>query len=359
MKKSDRRSSVFCTIAAQHDNLGDIVIRQRMLDLITSSDAHVHISVGKMPRQYIDAFDLPENSTTYPSTVRFIRSFLTSALRARTSVVFPPGPYPLSSWRSAGRGLLAVAMSLVARSTGGASVTVGKSVRGNHRGARAVEKLLIRISNVYIARDLLSAAAIGSPVPAAPDLALLAKPSDSDTPKILALSFRSDRPLALDFLRPVIEWARSREFVPVFVTQVARDEARHAEQARALGVDHLAWGTKSHREQLSAITTLYAETSIVVTDRLHAALLGVLGGAVPVAVRQGTSPSKIADALDGVLPYASVDRSSVSDIACALETAASSHAAVTMARAGAQERLQSVQADIRRAMTQKSDSSTG
>ncbi|MCJ1706810.1 polysaccharide pyruvyl transferase family protein [Microbacterium sp. VKM Ac-2923] len=318
-----------------------------MVDLITAPDARLHVSVGKMPQPYIDAFDLPDDAKKYPTTRGFVVAFVTSALRRRTAVVFPPGPYPLTSWRSAGRGVLAITMSLLARTTGGASVTVGKSVRGRHRGARAVEKVLIRISNIYVARDRLSAISVGVPITAAPDLALLASPSDSSTRRFVPLSFRSDRPLDVEFLRAVVDWARTESLVPVFVTQVARDGARHAEHAAELGVDHLEWGAKSHRQQLMDITALYSESSLVVTDRLHAALLGVLGGAVPVAVRQGDSPSKIADALDGVMPYATLDREDRSDVVESLHAATSLRGAVVAGRTAARARLLEIQRDVR------------
>ena len=72
---------VFCTIAAQEDNLGDIEIRQRMLDLVSHPDVRLHISRGRMSDSYVAAFDLPPGSRVYRSRLRQGLALVGSVLR--------------------------------------------------------------------------------------------------------------------------------------------------------------------------------------------------------------------------------------------------------------------------------------
>ncbi|TDL46288.1 polysaccharide pyruvyl transferase family protein [Microbacterium oleivorans] len=345
--KHSRRRQVFCTIAAQHDNLGDIVIRQRMLELVDPEICDLRISVGAMPPAYIDAFDLPAHARLYRSGLAFGASFVWSSVAGRSALLLPPGPYPLTSARAALRSWASVIMSALARAGGGASVTVGKSVRGAHRGAISAERALVRISRLYVSRDRLSAQTLGIPVDALPDLALLAPARSASFKNVVAISLRYDKPVGEDLLRSVVAWSRAQGLVPTFVTQVRRDEKQHADLAERLGAEHLSWGDRSHREQMESIEELYSRSSLVVTDRLHAALLGVIGGAVPLALRGKDEPSKIVDAFDGVLPVVTLDRNGEHRLPDRLSAGLQSAETVASAREDARHGLISLRDRVR------------
>lgn len=351
MTQFEKRARVFCTISAQHDNLGDIVIRQRMIDMITHSSVEVHVSVASMPADYLDAFSLPADAHVYRSSRSFIGAFLHAALRNKTSIVFPPGPYPVTTTRGALRGLASVFLSRVARVRGGASITLGKAVRGRHRGAVLVERLLVRSSDVYTTRDEISAAHIGVDVTAVPDLSLLARPHGEPPKRYVVMSFRSDKTVSVDFVRAVGDWSRGVGLEPIFVTQVRRDERNHQALADASGAQHLAWADKTHRQQMNAIMAIYAHAAVVVSDRLHSALLGVLGGAVPVAVCTPDEPSKIVDALSGILPCLSVERQDPAAVAGVLSSTEALEEALLTQRESARQRLRALQADVQEAIS--------
>ncbi|MDD7930677.1 hypothetical protein [Microbacterium thalli] len=320
-----------------------------MLDLV---DQHhdLHISAGSMPDEYLAAFDLPLNARIYRSSTGFAAAFFWASVRGRSALLLPPGPYPLTSTRAAVRGAASIAGTLLARAGGGPSITVGKSVRGTHRAAVQIERVLFRLSNIYVARDRRSASTLSLPVAAEPDLSLLSPPAPPQESRFVAISLRYDRPVAEQFLDAVVRWARESNLTPVFVTQVRRDERRHAELAALHGAEHVAWGDRTHRQQMGAVEQAYAHSAVVVTDRLHAALLGALGGAIPVAMTAPGKPSKIADAADGVMRIVSIEGTADQAEVMGQLDAARAQGPMTAAMAEAADRLSSVRARVSRAL---------
>lgn len=301
-------ADVFLTISAQEDNLGDIEIRQQMINMVSHPAVRLHISRGNMSDSYVEAFDFPPNSVVYESKHQQALELIRSIVRGRASVVFPPGPYPATSTRSAVRAFGSLMVTLAARATGGASITVGKSVRGHHTLAIAAERQLSTRSNMYVARDRKTAEVLGVPVESAPDIAMLShyEPSNGMRSK-LAVSLRHDGSDGDELLRALTAWAEPRHLEIVLVSQVRRDDGHHRALATRHGVSLVEWGGQSHRAQMERVQSIYAGSALVVTDRLHAALFGAVAGAIPVALTYAGRPSKIRDAFHAVLPQFEID----------------------------------------------------
>ena len=301
---------VFLTIAAQEDNLGDVAIRQQMVNLVTADRTRLHISRGAMSDEYVDAFDFPAGAVMYRTRTSLLVQLLRSTALGRAVILFPPGPYPLASVRAGLLSLSSVGLSLLVRARGGRSMTVGKSIRGNNLVARGVERALVFSSNLYIARDLVTSSVLDRPIRHAPDLAFL----DAFTPtpgpsRYVAVSLRSDRSIDKSLLRRVAQWADDRGLAVAFVTQVRRDDDQHRQLASEIGGVLVDWGERTHREQMVRVQETYCQSAIVVTDRLHAALFGAIAGAVPIGLVVNDEPSKIRDAFETVLPFFPLDRS--------------------------------------------------
>ncbi|MFP7834828.1 polysaccharide pyruvyl transferase family protein [Marisediminicola sp. LYQ134] len=305
---------VFCTVAAQEDNLGDIEIRQQMLNMVSGPSTRLHVSLGAMSSDYVDAFTFPPGTRLYRSSVRLGLRFLVESLRGRSALIFPPGPYPANTFRSAVRSFASLVAIRVAGLRGGPSITVGKSVRGTHRLAIAAERSVAKASAIYVARDLRTADALGLPIRNSPDIALLEAPRVALEPRYFTISIRYDRKVSDDVLGALIKWARTEGLEPVFVSQVQRDDAQHRLLASRLGAQAFEWGARTHAEQLLAVRRVYEASAFVVTDRLHVALFGVVGGAVPIAFTSAGEPSKISAAFEGVLPFVQVDRDNPSSV---------------------------------------------
>ncbi|PSR41894.1 hypothetical protein C7T36_06535 [Rhodococcus sp. AD45-ID] len=110
---------------------------------------------------------------------------------------------------------------------------------------------------------------------------------------LLAISMRGDRDFPsrdwFDAVRAILD---ENNLTPVLVTQVVRDGARSQEIARELGsgTTVFGWtGDTSHAAHESQVRDIYLRSSAVVSDRLHALVLGATEGAVPLPLTVGSS----------------------------------------------------------------------
>lgn len=359
MTRADRPAAIFCTISAQADNLGDIVIRQEMIDLVAIPDAEFHISVGSMPPGYIGAFSLPKNAIIHRRASSAGKALVRAALRRRIFVVFPPGPMVLNDARAGLKAWLRVAAVLLARATGGGALTIGVAVRGSFSPALAGERVVAALSHIYASRDSRSSKTLNRAIRRLPDLALADHGPSLHTPKIerkqIAFSLRYDRQVGQDVLRAIGEWARQHGLEVLLVTQVRRDNAQHELMAAEHGWGHLGWTAQSHRQQMQRIENAYGASVLVVTDRLHAALLGLVNGAIPVALTASGEPSKIETTFEGVLPFLQLDRLDPSLVSEILTSVSEDSAGFAQARVEASHEIRSAAAKVREVLAGRGD----
>ncbi|APE10543.1 hypothetical protein BO226_16150 [Rhodococcus sp. 2G] len=91
---------------------------------------------------------------------------------------------------------------------------------------------------------------------------------------------------ALDALRRVCS---ERDLKIVVFSQVRRDNSRTRELASALGGDVLMWEDDvSHSDQERKIRDLMAHSEVVVSDRIHALIMGTSEGATPLGLIPGS-----------------------------------------------------------------------
>jgi len=278
---------VLYSLAAQVDNLGDIAIRNALLDWFASAPVQLHLYVAGVPASYLDAFDLPPGARLHRGALGFQTRLLGSALRGGAVLVFAPGPLHVGRRRrDALKSLVNLVNALAVRARGGAVVAYGRSLRGEGALALGLERALVGVADAFVVRDTSSGPVLGRQLRVEPDLAFhrsapRTEPSGRGT---LVLSFRGDRAPDEEGLRALVGAARELGLRPCLVTQVQRDDAQHLRLAGLLGVEVQAWGDRTHRQQLHAVLELYAGASIVVSDRLHALVFGLRSGAVPLAL---------------------------------------------------------------------------
>lgn len=277
--------TIFASINAQPDNLGDIEIRQTLLGWLLDTSAPITLFAGTMPAGYLAAFDLPDRVRVLRSPVEFQLALLRRVASRRASIVFAPGPQVFGLHPA---GLLKSLLNLVnvslVRASGGQAIAVGRSLRGTGRLPRSLERMLVSRFSVFAVRDDRSAIAVGLPLEVCPDLAF-AHTGAVTVPKSTAvISLRSDRAVNLTLLGAAIEACTAAGLTVRFVTQVQRDDAQHERLAAQFGVEAVLWGDKSHTEQFAAVHDAHARARIVLSNRLHALILGVQHEALPVAL---------------------------------------------------------------------------
>ncbi|MGD8194337.1 hypothetical protein ACEXQB_007560 [Herbiconiux sp. P18] len=281
-----RSRTAFCSISAQPDNLGDIAIRQAVIDLIDASGTPLCIYTGGMPASYLQAFELPASARIITSQGRFLLAFLSACLRRRAHLVFAPGPFAARGGTNLLKSFASLANVIAARASGGVVVSLGRAIRGTNRADLAILRATIKAMNLFVARDSLTPSVVRLAVETAPDLALhdIAEGGARDR-RYVVLSLRGDRPTNHALVAQVVEEAREAGLHPIFVTQVRRDETKHQELASQYGTEICSWTDESHSEQFTRIEAVYSQAHTVFSDRLHAIIFGLRYFALPIAFR--------------------------------------------------------------------------
>lgn len=286
----------FISISAQEDNLGDIEIRQVALDIIGRSGLPCEVLVGAMSPSYVEAYAFPRGCNAHVNNSRFALAFLKSLLFERPNLMLAPGPYVIPRKISGiFRSLALLLLVAAVRCRGGRVVSVGRALRGGGVWGVRLQQAQVKLSNYFVCRDHISSHTLGMAVQVAPDLAL-SRQAESKPGAIAAISVRGDHSLRLESVQSLVTRLRALDLEPVFVTQVRRDDEQHASLAAATGCSVVEWGAKSHIEQLKLVREIYAESQIVITNRLHAAIFGLQHGAMPVVLKR-TDPDKLLGSL--------------------------------------------------------------
>ncbi|KAA9084157.1 polysaccharide pyruvyl transferase family protein [Microbacterium radiodurans] len=183
-----------------------------------------------------------------------------------------------------------------ARRSGGYGVHAGMGIRQRTVLGRPIGAML-RLCDVVSWRDRCSRtwAGVGD-VTADWAFAIGDGPSDllsRSQRDLLAVSLRGDR------VRPSRGWldtvesvATSNSLTPTVIVQVERDNELATSICADRGWDISPWTGGAHATQEQAVRHLYRRSHAVISDRLHALVIGATEGAVPVAF----APSSVAKA---------------------------------------------------------------
>lgn len=285
---------IFVNPSGQRDNLGDSVLRRAYLDALRRH-GELHVYVGT-DAGYISGLGVNASDIRYASKRDWLRTGLASR-RHRTVFAFNAGEYVLdrrflvnSLWHSA--------FVAVSRLSGGGSVALGIALRAGQPGwARQYLRGMLHPLRAVTWRDPDSKRAIGtgSVVPdwafaLGTDAALLREDGSRD---VIAVALRGDRPFPGEaWLQVVRTLAEQHGAEVVVVNQMQADAERCAELAAGLGGRVLDWSDASHAEHEEVVRALYRRSIAVVSDRIHALILGLTEGAVPVGFTTG-DPEKV------------------------------------------------------------------
>lgn len=294
------RVHVFMSASAQEENLGDLILRREMISWLRSTGQLLHVYVGAMPAKYVKALDL-EDATVYRSSGSWGKALLRSSARREAALVFSPGQQGLMRRKlEFEHALVNVGFATAVRLGGGQVMKIGRSLEGSSRLMLGLERMLARLSNVYVSRDQVSADRIPARPAVMPDVAVGASHGEvhrGAQRTYFAMSWRHDREVDHGLVSAMITNAREASLVPIFVSQVWKDSPQHAALASEFGVDHLAWDDRDHVAQLARVEAIYAKTSVMVSNRLHAIIMAWNLGAVPFGY-SGPGDSKIWNHLD-------------------------------------------------------------
>lgn len=282
---------VFCNPAGQRDNLGDSVLRRPYLAALRDA-GELHVLVGS-DADYASGLGIAEGDTVYASRARWLAGAGAAAVRGKLTFAANAGEYvgsPREWVRSLWQPLLAVA----ARVSGGSVVLGGASVRPGTQAGWTHLRLISRLAGFVTWRDRDSRERIGHGE-VQPDWAFVCGGGQHDSERSsIAVVMRGDRPAPpAQWFDAVVALAREREATIVVLVQVRRDLERAHELAEGLGATVLPWPDEAdHRRHEESVRQFYRTCSHVISDRIHALIIGATEGAIPLAFST-TNPTKI------------------------------------------------------------------
>ncbi|KQP97446.1 MULTISPECIES: polysaccharide pyruvyl transferase family protein [unclassified Rathayibacter] len=272
---------IFVPVVGQYENIGDIVLRRELVEWL-SGLGEMHAYVGNSPASYDEALDLPADVITYKGVGGWAKALVTSLRRGEcVAYVYKPGEIQLT-WRGLKEHIGLLPLVVATRLRRGLVIRVGAGSRNFDRLPTAVFRSTLGLSHYTMWRDVRTADRLGHGG-VMPDLGFGqagTERSESNERTRLTVTMRGDRvPPSPQWRQAVAQVAAERGLCLTVVTQVERDEPLMAELAREWGADYVSWGSRSHRDQEEEVRRAFAQSALVVSDRLHALIVAVAEGA--------------------------------------------------------------------------------
>lgn len=279
---------VYVTATGQSDNLGDSLLRRGYLQALRTK-GRLHVNLAGSNSDYISGLDLVLDDVVYESSRDWQMNLLGDLVRGRRPVLALNAGEARITASHAYLGTRMAVLASIVRAVKGDFVQAGLGVREapDVVPTRAVAWALGRAS-VVTWRDSVSFEAVGIGT-VQPDWAFALEPMSAPARRdLISISMRGDRPMPDDhWFRIVRTMAEQSGARIVLVSQVRRDDKRLSDIARHLGddVEVLGWpASQNHGARLDLMSTYYSRSRAVVSDRLHALILGAIHGAAPVGL---------------------------------------------------------------------------
>lgn len=286
---------ILVSAEGQTDNVGDSVLRRGLLDALRPYGRLV-VRLADTTDEYVTGLRLHADDTVVTSRAQW-QSEVLAAARQGDVLAHNAGEALLTRGWALGYARMAPLLAL-ARLRGGHAVHLGFGLRAPDRVWGAVVRASLTPCDLVTWRDDDSRRWAGTGT-TAPDWGWAAGPTgptgshaggavaDLPTPgrDVLALSMRGDRALPSDaWFTTVRTVAADRGLRVVVAPQVGRDRERAAELARRLDGDLVDGPDWAHDVVEARVREVYRRAALVVSDRLHAVVVGHTEGAVPVGL---------------------------------------------------------------------------
>jgi len=278
---------VFASALGQVDNVGDTALRRAFLDVVRPL-GDLQVFVGDREDWYLSGLGLAPSDVLHRSSSSWRRD-VTGALGAGSSVfAFNAGEMELERGYAL-RYLRLAPLLLASRLRGGRAVHAGFGVRRSTAWRLPVSAAL-RLCDVVSWRDQYSRDLMGVGG-VAPDWAFSLGSDDADL-----LGPDGERPylavaLRYNGLTPDETWIRSIRSTAdslglriVVAAQILRDGPLAERLATELGGEAITWDGPDHATHEARLRGVYRATRLIVTDRLHAAVLALTEGALAVGL---------------------------------------------------------------------------
>lgn len=281
------KPELFVIGTGQDDNIGDVVLRRELFDHVRSI-GRLHIFVGDASPDFIEALRLGHGDVVYQSYREWTLAAWRQLTRNRVWYIEKPGQLKLDR-QTLLRQIKALPLVLAIRLRRGQVLRLGIAVHTPDSEYLRYMRPLLKLSTSAYWRDTMTRSAFGFGL-TSPDWAFAHSSTDDQLqlerrPNI-AVSYRADRTPPSDvILEAIRRVARANGRRLVVVTQVRRDDAQSAYIASRLDAEHVDWpDTRSATAHEHIVREAYRESALVISDRLHALIIGMTEGAAPFCV---------------------------------------------------------------------------
>lgn len=280
----------FVVLGGQRDNIGDSLLRRPLLRAAQQGGACA-VLIGDGAEDFATNIGLRDDDIVYTDRFRWVFALLRSALVRRTSLVMNAGEITLNGAFIRDRFLFLPAMLLI-KLRSGAFVQAGLGVRDPKSHVSRIVRRFCRRADMLEWRDHESRDAVGLGG-VMPDWAFAegaegeqygARQRENLLKPQVAFSLRGDRPMPdADWVSRVRGTLAELGASAVVVCQVRRDEDRSVWLAQELNAELVAWlPTQNHKEQEARVREVFARSTWIASDRLHAMIMAMTEGAVPI-----------------------------------------------------------------------------
>ncbi|WP_022894018.1 hypothetical protein [Agromyces subbeticus] len=278
-----RQRIVHVWLSGQSDNVGDSMLRRVYADRLRVL-GRLSAWVGAPESGYAAGLRLGSDEVA-SSYAKWCAEFARTAATGNGVFAFNAGEFVPTRRYVAGVAAL-LPLILLLKLRGGHIVWLGAGVRRTRPGFTWPFSLLARWSDLLLWRDATSVRLMGRGG-TMPDWAFASRgrsPEESTaTRDLLTVSLRGDRePPGDRWVEAVRSLAERLDLAVVVVVQVARDQSAAEVLATRLGSPLHSWATENHWEQELAVRALYRRSRLVLSDRLHALVMGMTESAVPL-----------------------------------------------------------------------------
>jgi hypothetical protein len=278
---------VFASAMGQVDNVGDTVLRRAFLNAIRPA-GELQVFVGSRDDSYLSGLGLAPGDVLFRRSDEWRREISRTTWREPMLYAFNAGEMELQ--RSYAVHYLRLAPLLLAsKLRGGHAVHAGLGIRTSTAWRHPIAATL-RLCDVVSWRDPYSRTSMGLGT-VAPDWAFaLGSPdaylrTDAADRPLLAVSVRYNGERPDDtWVRTVRDLATALGLRIVTVAQILRDGPLAEELAVELGGEAHTWDGWNHAAQEAKLRAIYRRSALVITDRLHAAVIALTEGALPLGL---------------------------------------------------------------------------
>ncbi len=307
---------IFVSVLGQIDNVGDTVLRRGFLDALRPA-GQLQVYVGERDASYLSGLGLSDADVLVRSRPHWRRSISRTSLREPSIYAFNAGEMEVR--RSYAMQYVRLAPLLLGlRLRGGHVIHAGFGVRKPTRW-RIPIVLALRMADIVSWRDNESrdAMGLGRVAPdwafalGSPDAALTEESGAQRRQLAVSIRYNGQRPDAT-WVHSVRSLAESLDLSIVVVAQILRDGPLATELAAELGGEAITWDGPDHATQEEKLRAAYRNSRLLVTNRLHAAVMALTEGAVPLALGEPKAagvPDKVTRTLSAVgITGVTVDR---------------------------------------------------